>query len=162
MTMSGRRLCSPLPRESATRDQTIRPTERRGVVTGQSWGRVLTGSKPFANASRIAFMLIIGHSVGWELYGEKNKPLEKMRGSVDLNAHHQNFINAVLNGEKPNAPASIGHISAALCHVTNVSSRLRRTIEIDPKTEQVTNSPEANAMMKRKYRDGHWAVPKGV
>jgi predicted dehydrogenase len=107
-------------------------------------------------------MLIIGHGDGWELYGEKNKPLEKMRGRVDLPAHHQNFINAVLSGEKPNAPASVGHVSAALCHVTNISSRLRKTIEIDPKTEQVTNSPEANAMMKRKYRDGHWAVPKNV
>jgi len=107
-------------------------------------------------------MLIIGHSVGWELYGERNKPLEKMKGSVDLPGHHQNFINAVLKGDKPNAPASVGHISAGLVHLANISTRLRKTIEFDPKTEQVTNSPDANAMVRRKYRAGHWAVPKGV
>jgi predicted dehydrogenase len=107
-------------------------------------------------------MLIIGHGDGWELYGEKNKPLESMKGRVDLPAHHQNFIDAVLKGEKPNAPASVGHISAGLVHLTNISTRLRKTLEFNPVTEQVTNSPDGNALVKRKYRDGHWAVPKGV
>ena len=35
-------------------------------------------------------MLIIGHTVGWKMYGEKNKPLEEMTGRIDLPAHHQN------------------------------------------------------------------------
>ena len=105
-------------------------------------------------------MLIIGHSDGWELYGEKNKPIEKMKGRVDLNAHHVNFINAVLKGDKPAAPVSVGHISAGLCHLANISTRLRKTIEFDPKAEAITNSPDANAMVRRKYRSGHWAVPK--
>jgi len=107
-------------------------------------------------------MLVIGHSVGWELYGERNKALEKMRGSVNLPAHHENFINAALKGEKPAAPAAVGHIAAGLCHLANISTRLKKTIEFDPKTEQVTNSPDANALVRRKYRAGHWAVPKGV
>ena len=28
-------------------------------------------------------MLIIGHSVGWKLYGERNKPIEEMKGRVE-------------------------------------------------------------------------------
>ena len=40
--------------------------------------------------------------------------------------------------------------------------RLRRTIEFDPTREVVTNSPEANAMLRRRYRPNHWAIPKGV
>ncbi len=107
-------------------------------------------------------MLVIGHSVGWELYGEKNKPLEKMRISIDLPAHHRNFINAVLKGEKLAAPAAVGHIAASLCHLANISTRLRKTIEVDPKSETIVNGPEANALVRRKYRPGHWAVPKGV
>jgi predicted dehydrogenase len=107
-------------------------------------------------------MLVIGHNDGWELYGEKNKPLERMRGRADLPAHHENFINAVLKGDRPAAPVAVGHIGAGLCHLTNISLRLRKTIELDPKAETIVNSPDANAMVRRKYRTGHWAVPKGV
>jgi predicted dehydrogenase len=107
-------------------------------------------------------MLVIGHTVGWKLYGERNKPLEEMTGKVDLPGHHQNFINAVLKGDKPAAPASVGHISAGLVHLANISATLRKTVELDPKTETVTNSPDANALLRRTYRTGHWAVPKGV
>jgi predicted dehydrogenase len=107
-------------------------------------------------------MLIIGHSVGWKLFGERNKPLEQMKGSVDLPAHHQNFINACLKGEKLAAPTEVGHISASICHLANIGGRLRKTIEFDPQKEAITNSPDANAMLRRKYRANHWAVPKGV
>ncbi|MFM8273777.1 MAG: Gfo/Idh/MocA family protein [Gemmata sp.] len=107
-------------------------------------------------------MLVIGHTVGWKMYGEKNKPLEEMDGRVDLPAHHQNFIDACLKGEKLAAPAEVGHLSAGICHLANVSTRLRRTVEFDPVKEQVTNSPDANALLRRAYRTNHWAVPKGV
>ena len=107
-------------------------------------------------------MLVIGHSVGWKRYGERNKLLEEMTGGVTLPLHHQNFIDAVTRGEKPNAPAAAGHVSAGICHLANISAVLRRTLEFDPVKEAVTNAPEANAMLTRKYRPGHWAVPKGV
>jgi len=81
---------------------------------------------------------------------------------VDLPGHHTNFVNAVLKGEKPNAPAAVGHVSAGICHLANISTQLRKTVEFDPQKEAITNAPEADAMLKRKYRPGHWAVPKGV
>jgi predicted dehydrogenase len=106
-------------------------------------------------------LLIIGHSVGWKLYAERNKLVEEMKGSVTLPVHHQNFIDSVLGKAKPAASAEVGHISASICHLTNISTRLRKTIEFDPAKEQITNSPEANGMLRRKYRD-HWGTPKGV
>ena len=107
-------------------------------------------------------MLVIGHGDGWKLYAERNKLVEQKVGKVTLAAHHQNFIDAVLKGDKPAAPAEVGHISASLCHLANISTRTRKTIEFDPKAEAVLNNPDANAMLRRKYRAGHWAVPKGV
>jgi predicted dehydrogenase len=107
-------------------------------------------------------MLVIGHSVGWKLFGERNKPLEQMTGRTELPAHHQNFIDACLKGEKLAAPVEVGHVSAGLCHLANISTLLRKTVEFDPAKEAVTNSPDANAMLRRKYRPNHWAVPKGV
>jgi predicted dehydrogenase len=106
-------------------------------------------------------MLVIGHTQGWKLYGERNKPVEEMAGKVDLPGHHQNFVDAVLKGARPAAPAEVGHLSAGICHLANIATRLRRTVEFDPAKEQVTNSPDANGLLRRKYRD-HWSVPKGV
>ena len=106
-------------------------------------------------------MLIIGHTKGWKLYGERNKLVEQMTGGVDLPGHHQNFIDAATGKAKPAAPAEVGHVSAGICHLANISTRLRRTVEFDPAKEQITNSPEANGLLRRKYRD-HWSVPRGV
>lgn len=107
-------------------------------------------------------MLIMGHTVGWKLYGERNKLIEEMKGGVNLPAHHQNFIDCVLKGDKPAAPAEVGHLSAGICHLANICTRLRKTVEFDPKAEAITNSPDAHALLRRAYRPGHWSVPKGV
>lgn len=107
-------------------------------------------------------MLVIGHTVGWQLFGERNKLVEEMKGRVDLPGHHQNFIDACLAGGPLAAPAATGHVSAGICHLANISTRLRKTVEFDPVKEVVTNSPDANALVRRQYRPNHWAVPKGV
>ena len=106
-------------------------------------------------------LLVIGHSVGWKLYGERNKLIEQKVGKVDLPGHHQNFIDAVLKGDKPAAPVEVGHISAGICHLANIGTRTRKTIEFDPVRETIATNPDANALLRRKYRAGHWAVPKG-
>src|SRR4029079_15766441 len=36
-------------------------------------------------------LLIIGHTVGWKLYGERNKPRAEKTGKGDLPAHHQHL-----------------------------------------------------------------------
>jgi predicted dehydrogenase len=107
-------------------------------------------------------MLIIGHTIGWKLYGEKNQLKEQMTGKVNLPAHHDNFLDAMLKGDKPNAPVEVGHAAAGVCHLANIATRLRTTVEFDPATEVIANSKEANALTRRKYRETHWAVPKGV
>ena len=105
-------------------------------------------------------MLVIGHTQGWKLYGPRNKVIEEMKGGVDLPGHHQNFIDAIRGKGKLNAPAEAGHLSAGVCHLANISTRLRQTVEFDPKAE--TAAGDAQSRTRRKYRDGHWAVPKGV
>jgi len=107
-------------------------------------------------------MLVIGHTIGWKLYGERNKLLEEMTGRIDLPAHHQNFIDAITSGAKLAAPAAVGHISAGICHLANIATLQRKTLEFDPKKETITNGAEANALVRRKYRANHWAVPKGA
>ena len=49
----------------------------------------------------------------------------------------------------------------ALCHLGNIVTR-RPHVRFDPKAEAIIGDEEANRLVRRNYRDGHWAVPKGV
>jgi predicted dehydrogenase len=106
-------------------------------------------------------MLIIGHSVGWTLYGPRNKKIAEGTGSPDLAAHHQNFLDCVRGeSQSPNADVTAGHRSAALVHLANIGARVGRVLRFDPRTETILGDSEAAAMLGRRYREGHWAVPR--
>lgn len=108
-------------------------------------------------------MLVMGHSVGWRLYGERNVLIEEQRGTPDLAAHHQNFFDCVRGiATTTNANVAVGHRAATLVHLANIAARVGEVLHFDPATEQFTNSDAANAMVGRMYRDGHWGVPSGV
>jgi predicted dehydrogenase len=105
-------------------------------------------------------MLIIGHSVGWKLYGPRNKLIAEKTGAPDLPAHHQNFFDCIRGSQKMlNADVKAGFLSASLVHLANIAARVGRVLQFDPEREQVLNDAEAARLLGRKYRDGHWAVP---
>lgn len=108
-------------------------------------------------------MLIIGHSEGWKLYGERNKPIAERKGKADLVAHHNNFL-ACIRGEQKqlNADATAGHLSATLCHLANIATRVGRVLHFDPQAERIVKDTEADTLVRREYRKGHWAVPQGA
>lgn len=105
-------------------------------------------------------LLIIGHTVGWKLYGPRNKLIDEKAGGADLPAHHQNFFDCI-RGSQPqlNADVRAGFLSASLVHLANIAARVGRTLRFDPEREQVANDAEANRLLGRQYREGHWAVP---
>lgn len=107
-------------------------------------------------------MMIVGHTVGWRLYGEKNKLVAEKKGSVDLPAHHSNFL-ACVRGEqkKLNADVLAGHLSASICHLANIAMTVGRVLHFNPKTEEFKNDADANALVQRKYRE-HWGTPQKV
>jgi predicted dehydrogenase len=107
-------------------------------------------------------MLILGKGGGWQMFGARNQPGEKMSGSPNGPAHHRNFLACLKSGDRPHADIEIGHLSAALCHLGNIATRVGRVLHFDPQTEKITGDDEANKLVRRTYREGHWAVPKGV
>jgi predicted dehydrogenase len=106
-------------------------------------------------------LLVMGHTTGWKLYGEKNKVIAEKSGGADLPAHHSNFFACIRGEAKPAADVMAGHLSASLVHLANIAARTGKVLDFDPAAEVITNDPEANALVKRKYRD-HWGTPKGV
>jgi hypothetical protein len=87
-----------------------------------------------------------------------------MSGGVDGALHHRSFLDCIKSGsdQRPNADIEIGHLSATLCHLGNIATRLGRNLTFDPKSEQIQGDDEANRLVRRQYREGHWAVPKDV
>ncbi len=107
-------------------------------------------------------LMVLGKHNGWQLYGPRNTLIEEMRGSVNLEAHHRDFLDCIRDGKTPRADAQAGHLSAALAHFANLTTRLGTTLKFDPVKEQFIGNEDASQLLRRTYRDGHWAVPKGV
>ena len=106
-------------------------------------------------------VLIMGHTVGWRLYGPKNKLIAERTGQADLVAHHTNFFDSVRGKATPNASIDVGHRAATIVHLANIAARVGRVLEFDPTTERILNDEQADAMTNREYRE-HWSVPKGA
>ena len=117
---------------------------------------------------------------GAEFYGTEGRMFLSRRGKVqvldaknnrkkfdikkqfqDTDAHVADFVDAIREGRKAKGDILEGHLSASLCHLGNLATRLGRSFKLDPETEQVVGDEEANALLKREYRD-HWGTPKGA
>ena len=80
--------------------------------------------------------------------------------------HFANFIDVVRSRKMADlhAPIEEGHISCTLVHLANASYRLGRTLNFDPKTEQVIGDKEANRLLRdgdRGYRKP-FLIPENV
>ncbi len=90
----------------------------------------------------------------WQVFlGDK---LEKGPGGKGGGDHYGNFVKAALANDSSqlNAPILDGHLSAALCHLGNISYRVGRSLQIDPATETILNDEAASALLTRPYRPG--------
>src|SRR5439155_1478834 len=117
---------------------------------------------------------------GAEFYGDKGQMFLSRRGKIEVRgdrnalvevsvelkqqddaAHVRNFCDAVRGGGKVNADALTGHLTSSLCHLGNIASRLGRSLTFNPQTEQFVDDKEANALVRRTYRE-HWGTPHGA
>ncbi len=97
----------------------------------------------------------------WTTYlGHKNEPGPSGKGGGD---HFGNFIKALKsrNVKDLNAEVTEGHLSSALCHLANVSYKLGRALNFDPKTETFGDDKEANLHLTRDYRSP-FRMPESV
>jgi len=102
--------------------------------------------------------LSIDMHLGWKLYGPKNVLRKQAEKYFDTGEHCADFLDAIRNDRRPSADIEIGHYSAALPHLSNILARTGRgQLSFDPKTETFVGAPEADALLKRTYREGHWA-----
>ena len=97
----------------------------------------------------------------WQVFeGRDRTPTASGKGIAD---HYQSYIDAIRANDQKLAKADIkeGFYSCALIHLGNISYRLGRTLDFDPKTMKFVNDEEANRMLKREYR-APFVVPDKV
>ncbi|MBC8351808.1 MAG: Gfo/Idh/MocA family oxidoreductase [Planctomycetes bacterium] len=91
---------------------------------------------------------------------DHSKPITSERPRVT--GHFQNFVDAVRGEDELRAEINVGHLSATLCHLGNIAARVGRGFEFDPANERALGDADANSLLRREYREGHWGVPMGV
>jgi len=113
-----------------------------------------------------------GHDNGVVFYGDDGKvdvgragcfvtrvgeKPEKLGGGSDLTAHVANFLACVRSDDPSglNAPITEGEISAGLCHLGNIATRLGRNLQFDPDAISIKDDEEAQSMQTKKYRTGY-------
>lgn len=142
--------------------------EVRGLVTGGEC-RLLEDSGGGSHTIGVLFFgsdgfLTIANR-GYQTYlGEKRTPGPRRESEGDTTGlHFENFRKAVLSRRVSDLNCDVleGHLSAALCHLANISYRTGDKLLFDPETERFVGNFGANTLLKRDYR-APWIVPEEV
>ena len=110
-------------------------------------------------------MMLLGRvGGGWQIFGPNGE-----KGDWDKYPHTQmqldhvaNFISCLRSREKPNCDIEEGRISAALCHMGNISYRCgNRKLEFDAASETFGNDAQANQYLRGTYR-APWVISEEI
>jgi predicted dehydrogenase len=102
-------------------------------------------------------MMLLSKGDGWSIPGGESR-----KGTASVLENHQDFLDSIRDGRRPSADIEIGHLSASLAHLGNIATRVGRTLHYEPEAEHVLSDPEADRLVRRDYRVGHWAIPRGA
>ena len=144
--------------------------EVRGLHTGGECGLLeKTGSR--ANTIGTLFFgsngyMVVGGNGYWTYLGEKRSPgpYKEKTGGDETKLHFANFLKAVQSRRVSDLNCDVleGHLSAALCHMANISYRTGgRSLKFDAANERFVGDAGANDLLKRDYREP-WVVPQEV
>jgi predicted dehydrogenase len=138
-----------------------------------SWeGKSCQGMKIYNRDRGAAIMGTTGTVVvdrdGYEIYDLAGKKMSEFKtgettSSSDLrgadtmtDAHFKNFIGAIRNGEKLNAPVAVGNVSVTTLQLSNIAWEVKRELQTDASDGKIRGDAEAMKLWGRDYEKG-WA-----
>jgi predicted dehydrogenase len=106
------------------------------------------------------YLVVKGYSKYQTFFGRKREP---GKARDEGGNHYANFIDAVRSRKTSdqNGPVETAHYSSAIAHLGNISYRLGRRLEFDPKKEKFIGDAEADKHLTRNYR-APFVVPEKV
>ncbi|MBM4094042.1 MAG: Gfo/Idh/MocA family oxidoreductase [Planctomycetes bacterium] len=107
-------------------------------------------------------MFLGRHFLGWQVLVPGSK-LVAEKFDPDQGSHHfQNWVDCIRSRELPNADVEIGHLSACLEHLGNISYRLgNQRLQFDPRTEQFIGHDAANQYLPAAGRN-QYRIPDTI
>lgn len=128
------------------------PEAGMGEGDGNIVGNIFYGSE--------GYMVMPSYSSYQVFLGRKREPQPIVSKGGD---HWKNFIDAVISRKREdlNAPYEDVRMSAALCHLANISYRMGESLKFDPEKERFKGNRKANKLLTRVYRKG-FVVPERV
>lgn len=131
-------------------DGTILQAETRGLPTNtegeiQTSGVIFYGSQGY----------LVADSQSARIYmGNNKEPDEVIEGNVPSDKHVHNFVDAVSSGNRSMLNAELEEIYLSSCYplLANISYRLNRELNFDPKAMKFINDEQANNMLSCQYR----------
>lgn len=123
---------------------------------GPRLGAVFTGSEAKIEINRNKFTTnphdLVKHPPDARLADAWNGPGWIAKG------HIQNWLDCIKSRRRPVADVEIGHRSASVCHLCNITRQLGRRLRWDPARETFVGDDEANVLLDRPRRVG-WELP---
>jgi predicted dehydrogenase len=139
--------------------------EVRGLLTGGEGGISSEGGKFIGNLFFGSEGVMALDAGGFRIYLGDKRDLAQEGKLVepkpdDPARHAANFLDAVRSRRWQDLAADVeqGHISAAMCHLANISYRLGRAVAFDPAEESFAADTQAEVLLSREYRQP-FAVP---
>ncbi|HPO14434.1 MAG TPA: Gfo/Idh/MocA family oxidoreductase [Candidatus Hydrogenedentes bacterium] len=95
------------------------------------------------------------HGGGWQVLVKYDGKIGEQEFGQQANEEHRSeFLECVRSRRMPSADIETGYQSALLVHLANIGVRLGgRRLEFDSVTEKFIGDEEANALLKRSFRD---------
>jgi len=113
---------------------------------------VFHGTKGSLALSRRGFTVV---PEVWKADSQNEKPameaMEEPGAEMDA-AHVRNFLDCVKSRNRPAADVEDGHLTATVCHLGNIATRLGRGLRWDAEQEAFLADAEANARLHYEYR----------
>jgi predicted dehydrogenase len=120
------------------------------MESGNFIGNLFFGTEGYMSVDSAGFQVYLGEKR--ELAHSMKAPETRLWDTAPLAA---NFLDAVRSRNTESLQCGIeeGHLSAALCHLANISYRTGRQLFFDPVAENFGSDYEANLLLAREYRE---------
>lgn len=123
----------------------LRSFENHSPLEGTSAGIAFYGTD--------ASVVLSGNQ--WKIYekGSKQGTEFAFQSSSSDSSHAKNFMDCVKTRQQPVADIEIGRISTLICHLGNISQKLKCDLRFDKQSETFIDNPDANALLTKHYRE---------
>ncbi len=81
--------------------------------------------------------------------------MQEVYGGREPGNHMKNFFDCIKVREQPISDVFTHHKAMTTCHLANIAIRLNRTLNWDPKSEQIVDDPAAAKWVGREQRKGY-------